>query len=580
MRSGNAHRAGAGVLLAALAGLSSVAVSPASADPIGHAPGAESALQGQALMPVGAPGIDPSVYAALFAGMPADPPLGAVIADTGFRAFPNGFSFVNYGARLGLNQRLFGQPIPLSSGAADVAAQGLTKASMVRVFGREVCLRGTGSACTLTETAKVVMSTAKSWAAAGHCFGLATVANALFTGKLPPSAVRGGAVNTLTTLNDSTQQAIMRAFIAQYFSARGIRPASMGDAISTLRSALRPGVIPFTLLIYGAPGGHALVPYALLDRGDGLFDIAVYDPSLPNQLRAVHVDTVSNAWSYQGAPGLPGVRWSSSDSAAPAYFLLGDVSTALARQACPFCQAQGATTLVSFSSVSAANGGVFDSIELKDSRGNPLPVTDYQVIRPSDDRLSDSSVGPVFRIRAGVNFQLSLDGSSVETAEPFKVTIISPSSTRSLLLETLSKTTRGTLSVSGRSGGLVFSGTPANKGVITHTVERQGATYNFSGTQVAPYHLESMELGASPGVDRVVFAERHQYVSSWTVRMRSTTATGSSTYEAVDIAVPNGARLVVRYSKWRGAEGRPRLWLDRGSDGSLNTQILLRQVNN
>ena len=61
-------------------------------------------LQASAVPPVGAVGVDPTTYAALFGGVPPDAPTGTIVADSGFRAFPNGFSFINYGADLAITR--------------------------------------------------------------------------------------------------------------------------------------------------------------------------------------------------------------------------------------------------------------------------------------------------------------------------------------------------------------------------------------------------------------------------------------------------------------------------------------------
>ncbi len=546
--------------------------------PLANADGGVNAdaLQMSAAPPVGASGVDAATYAALFAGVPSDPPTGAIVADSGFRPFPNGFSFVNYGTQMGMNQRLFAQPGPLAAGAAPTPANGLTVASMRRVFGDGVCLPGSGDRCTLTESAKVVMSTANSWAAAGHCFGFATVANALYTGRLAPSEVAGGMVNNLTTLNPSTQQAIMRAFIAQYFSAVGIRPTSMSDAITRLRSSLAPGQIPYTMLVYGAPGGHAMVPYAVLDKGNGLFDIAVYDPNLPNQARAVHVDTNANSWSFTSTPGLSTSTWSSSDPVKPAYFLLGDVNSALSKQACTFCSSGKSGTLVSFSPVLSANGGVFDNIVLTDSAGTPLDPALYRLIPPTSESGSPYFSGPVLEVNASVNFDINLSGESVETVQPFSVTVVSPGSTRSLKLETLNSETRGRIRVGILDGGLSFAGIPTNKGTVTHTFEENRASYNFRGIETTDYHLEAMDFRSYQLSKRVVFKENDAFASVWSVRVSSETSRGKSSYVAKGVKVGPGSQLAVTYSGWAGTKGKPILWLDKGSNGSLDTRIPLR----
>lgn len=565
-------------MTAAIAGLTVIVLAlgvPGSAAADGGV--TSDALQMSAQPPVGGIGISATAYAALFAGVPADPPTGTIVADTGFRPFPNGFGFVNYGTNQGENQILFGQPSALGSGAAPAASLGLDAASMRRVFGEGVCISGAGTGCTLTESAKVVMRTANSWAASGHCFGLATVANALYTGKISPSEVRGGMVNSQTTLSAATQRTIMRAFITQYFSAVGIRPASMSDAVARLRSALSPGRIPVTLLIYGAPGGHALVPYALLDKGAGKFDVAVYDPNLPSQARALHIDTNANAWSFTGSPELPLTTWSSADKTAETYMVLGDVNSALGKQACTFCQTSRSATLVSFSAVLASNKGVFENLTLTDSQGTPLDPSEYRIIPPTDTIGSPLASSPVMVVDRGVNFEIGLNAESVEVVQPFTVTVISQGSSRSLKLETLNSAMRGKVRIGSRDGSLSFIGNATNKGTATHTYEQGGVTYSFEGVEETAYHPEKMDFRSYQSRNRVVFSENDAFASTWTVRVRSRTGSGSSSYIASGVRVRPGSQLAVTYRGWAGRVGKPTLWLDTGSNGTLDVRIPMRR---
>ena len=525
-------------------------------------------------------GVDAATYAALFADTPTDPPVGTLVADSGFRPFPDGFSFVNYGRRMEVNQRLFGQPRPLASGARPMLASGLTPGSMRRVFGDGVCLTVAGKACDLNESAKVVRAMASSWAAAGRCFGLATVANALFTGKLSHTDVDSGAVNVLTTLNKAAQQAIMRTFIAQYFSALGSRVGSMTEAVTRLRAALSPGQIPLTLLLYGAPGGHALVPYAVFDKGGGRFDIAVYDPNLPNQPRALHIDTGANSWNYTSAPGLKTSTWTSSDAKSPTYLLFGDIDSALSKQACTFCSsARSGKTLVSFSPVLSTNSGIFERLVLTDTGGNPLDQSLYRVIPPTDQFSERFSSGPVLVVEPGVDFEVAIASETLIGVQPFVVTVLTRASTRSLKIESLETTARakspGTIRVGVRSRGLKLEGVPVSKGVVVATRERDSATYRFEGTSTAPHHVEALGIDSAQVRDRIVFREDDIYPSVWSLRLFSRDKAGQSTYRASDISLGAGSQLVVTYQGWSGGQGAPILWLDERSDGTLDSRIPL-----
>lgn len=110
-------------------------------------------------------------------------PWGRVVADSGFRPFPNGFSFANSGATLDRNQRIFGQPKPWVDGQESIDFVPLNSASMRATFGDGVCVPGQDltnrAGCRLTKSATEVMRFANDWGAGGKCFGFAMAAQAL-----------------------------------------------------------------------------------------------------------------------------------------------------------------------------------------------------------------------------------------------------------------------------------------------------------------------------------------------------------------------------------------------------------------
>lgn len=118
--------------------------------------------------------------------------------------------------------------------------------------------------------------------------------------------------------------------ISQYFSARGAKQNSMAELIRTLSESLAGGRIPYSLLIFGQPGGHAVLPYAVLNREDALFDIAIHDPNFPQQARAVRVNVEANTWEYEGSalPGKSSLSWSSAGGPSSAMWL-GNVASAI-----------------------------------------------------------------------------------------------------------------------------------------------------------------------------------------------------------------------------------------------------------
>ena len=200
-----------------------------------------------------------------------------------------------------------------------------------------------------------------------------------------------------------------------------------------------------------------------------------------------------------------------------------------------------------------------------------------RVIPPTDTIGSPLASSPVMVVDRGVNFEIGLNAESVEVVQPFTVTVISRGSSRSLKLETLNSAMRGKVRIGSRDGSLSFIGNATNKGTATHTYEQGGVTYSFEGVEETAYHPEKMDFRSYQSRNRVVFSENDAFASMWTVRVRSRTGSGSSSYIASGVRVRPGSQLAVTYRGWAGRVGKPTLWLDTGSNGTLDVRIPMRR---
>ena len=80
--------------------------------------------------------------------------------------------------------------------------------------------------------------------------------------------------------------------------------AKQRGVVTALIDGLSEGSVPYTLNLRwptegGGSEGHQITPYAVYDKGDGVYDIAVYDNNFPFKERAVEVDTNTNTWAYE-----------------------------------------------------------------------------------------------------------------------------------------------------------------------------------------------------------------------------------------------------------------------------------------
>jgi hypothetical protein len=259
-------------------------------------------------------------------------PAGPLVADLGFRPAPDGFSFQNYASNF-----------PEEPGT-------LTVASARQLFGDAVC------AAVLYDGSCVPSPLAEQWLAqmntflnSGRCEGLAALSQALFLERLELEQLEPSAASAydLSRQDPQVSEMVSAYAVTQFLepvasataASRSKTPAEILDA---LVDGLQPGADPPTLGLYDPEfGGHAVTPFAIEDRGGGVFRVWVYDNNFPGSAKYVEIDRAANTWRYSMAalnPNHDPAPW-----AGDAQSFTLDLTPASVREAqlvCPFCQSQ------------------------------------------------------------------------------------------------------------------------------------------------------------------------------------------------------------------------------------------------
>ena len=247
---------------------------------------------------------------------------GTVIADSGFRPKPGGFSFENWG----------GDQYPYSD---------LTANDAVGLFGEKVCARWEGDICVPTPATKTWLAEMNQMMKGGHCEGMAAL-SAAFHIKEEKSSEYGGKQPFELTPKD---RALM-ATISTYFATQALEPVQSKTALTrewplqkivdVIVDALKAGKDYPTLGIYGAAGGHAITPYLVEQRGPGDYRMYVYDNNYPGAEKWVDINVAKDRWVYAGAalnPKEDAAPWEGGAGAMDVTLL----STRYEPLACPFC---------------------------------------------------------------------------------------------------------------------------------------------------------------------------------------------------------------------------------------------------
>ena len=281
---------------------------------------------------------------------------GTIVADSGFRVDPNGFSFKNYGG---------------SSGYSN-----LDEHEMQRLFGASVCLTGRGTECVLTSAARAWMDSQNEDMEGGHCYGFSALANLIYKGQItrfgyPSIESLGGGPFTFDLPienNRPLQGAIARAFATQTLPsviAGGVygRPTEILDTLLKELNPVERESYQLGIFKRGYEGGHAITPYAVEAMGDGIFHVHVYDNNWPgDESRRLIIDRNADTWSYYASqnPDRPQALY--EGDAKSETLILKATRPSLGIQDCPFCGGrQGGRSMYTQVTIS---GGSFESARL------------------------------------------------------------------------------------------------------------------------------------------------------------------------------------------------------------------------
>jgi len=531
---------------------------------------------------------NPEIYQNIFGDPGAGAPQGTIIADSGFRPYPHGFPVPNWGSSeaFGQNALVYGVPTRVTLeqfvDGQYAGQEPLNSLALRRSLGNGVCRDAASidprtGRCDLILGAELLAQMIETAALGGHCFGIAAAAAALYNGQIPANQVgaSGLGINASNPMGPRATQTITRLFATQYLDpdvlplvVTGQSPTSI---VQTLIETLPGGTVPFVLTVSGSIGGHGITPYAVLDRGNGVYDIAVYDNNFPFRALAVTVDTNTDTFIYTSAtdPNSPSYTWSSGNQSAIALIPVTDL---LAQQPCPICRGKDQGTLVAFSSSVKAN---FDAINigLYDLSNEPLANDLYRVLRPVNPPTEEFQSTPLIVVDPGVEFVVAIQTGKLPVSQPMEVYALSNGASSYLLLDTLPSNSTTLFGV-GKDGAIVQS-SEASSPRIQQLYDGRTTSYDVNGH---PLVLPKNVI-ATQDWDRAKRKVRYSSTATrsltWNVQVTGVRDDGEAGWVALGVSVPSRGEILVDYSQ-ASATVAPRAWVITG-DGR-RTSVPLQPV--
>lgn len=530
----------------------------------------------------------PEAYGNFFGPLSLGAPRGTVIADSGFRPYPNGFPIPNWGSSKDFVNMQLVYGIPNRVGLEDfqndqVAPPAkLNALSLRRTFGDGVCRDAkdidpkTGD-CELIFGAELLATMIESAALGGHCFGIAAAAAALYNGQLPANQVgaSGLGVNATNPMGQPATQTISRLFGTQIFNARpSVRGATA--VLQTLIRDLPGGTVPYILGVSNNESGHAITPFAVLDRGEGIYDIAVYDNNFPMRARAVTINTNDDTFSYTSSvnPSAPGTEWS---SATDSVIDLTSVADTVAEQDCPVCIGENQGTLVTISALRPETevGYIF-----LDESGNRLDPSLYKRLQPLNPPTEDRISQPVFQVSPGVEFGILVLADEVPKDQSLEIFAISNGAAQYLLLDKLASNSRTLFGVGGLDGALFQSSAPSSPRILQLS-DQPGRSFDVNGHPLNLPAEVTVDQKWNTTTERVEYRSDAKKALRWNVQIGGLDNNGGREYVGLNVKVPAGGKIVVDYTN-ASATTTPRAWVRdaKGNREPITLQPVTEQLVN
>lgn len=445
--------------------------------------------------------------------------LAATDVSAGLAVNPNGFSFANF--------------------TAAASTEEFVADDLVKMFGlsKDVCVGGT-MPCTLVPEAAAFARLVNESRASGHCEGLVVTAGERFSAAAKPETV------ALENKGDITH-GLMRTFATQFLKevvadTEKWMAASLKEKVAALEASFSKGQIAYTLGVFSASGGHAILPYALEWVNKDVVKIKIYDSNWPGKDRYITVDFKADKWTfaYSGEdPANDPDAWTGGP---------GDMDmTSMASRTsatCPFCASKSGvekTILVVRSadpnwSVTTKNGalgpksrggGGSTSVAVRPVRAatDGSGVTSYMITAPSAEKLTFKlpAATRVTGFTSKAAIQIDSAGSTTGTIEVSDSNISTDDPSAVLTLA---------------DGELVASSNGANNSITTNgdalavaLTTQGGQEVSLAVTSETPA-VEVRTGSSASGSDYQVLTQN----ADNTIEQKSVSADGKATVKTVD----------------------------------------------
>ena len=504
------------------------------------------------------------------AAAPIESAPGEVIYDFGFVPEENGFSFENYGD--------------------EISVTNLTAAEMRRMFGDVVCADINGDECILTPPAEQWMEQINGDMSGGHCEGMAVLSLMMYTQQVSPSDF-GASVASELDINDETLQ----REIAYWWATQSVDPTQSSavtgtpmEILETIRQ-MEVGGETYTIGIYDGNGsGHAITPFGVEDKGDGLYAILVYDNNYPGETRELFVDSRDNSWTYETSinPQVESEVW--SGNAETQTLNLTPTSARLESQYCYFCE-EGQASAGKLAAANQPFNQIFldgeGHILITDESGNRLGYVDGKIINEIPNAsytqmrmlANGETPEPIYSIPAGLDLTVTIDGTDLTEETLTDLVMIGAGFTIGVESIYLTPGQVDVAYIYPADQMIAYETTSDESPSIIFGVENPDAAYYFEvyGADMIGGGTITAWLDSAAG-DLLINTEKLTGEGSFNFYLTRITDEAEEEFFAEDIALKEGALVYVNYAEWTDANPDGIYFgVDLNGDGEIDEEYVV-----
>ncbi|HQE92560.1 MAG TPA: DNRLRE domain-containing protein [Anaerolineae bacterium] len=485
------------------------------------------------------------------------------LPDSTFRPNPNGYSFDNYGG---------------------VKLSDYTLSDMRRMFGDSAVCWMVFGVCVPKPAAVAWNVSANNAMKGGHCDGMASTSLLFFKGFANPGDFQSGATRTYDLALANARRNIAYYFVEQLTNpVRDVKAQSVQNVpreiLRQLSVALSNGAgDPPTLFVRqrqpnGGMSGHAITPYAISDRGGGVYWIHVYDNNYPNDAdRHVVVDTGRNTWSYQI---FASATWQGDAST----HTLGivPVSQYRAAPACPWCggnqRAIGSFPYEGVWTDSAAH------LSISDSQGRVIGYVGNKLVNDLDagavaiiDAGGDVALEPFYTFPLSDTYTVLLDGQILTTTETPVVSFFGEGHAATVEGIVLDATTQDRVALSPDGHQIAYQASRDQEATLTMLLEdsAQSGQFTIRGADVISGQM--VALGVDTASKYLVFTNQQDESGVYSVDIQLAGAESTTQFAHTNLDIAPLDTHYLSYGEWDG-EGDMTVYIDHGQDGSIDETV-------